>query len=443
MSFHDQYDKDQMAQALHWAKPLLAATTPCQSPRQSTDASFIDSSVFGSPSRPGDYEISEAYIGGLSSRSTAESFHDVLFNEEALTEHTPPCPASGTPLNYTVDGPVARSKFKWTLSYNMRFDNKSFTERMPYPSTKGKSYNHDMSGPEAQFQWSSEHEDDFTGCTSPAWTGGFGPAVTFQRSTKRISTQSEDMQFENKAFSGSGASPPCTLYPNYLQSILATDQTDINSLGEIMRTTPFNPVYHANGEIGEQRAPSWQMQGYAHEVLPPVSPNGKTAWPMRPHHELQEHYPHRASHGSGSSFEDNNDTPWSAIWKDGEARVATDVEHTTLMVQNIPRRMTRQDFLDALQSDFAGLYDYCYVPRSFHTSSNKGYAFVNFVTAEAATAFKNTWHLSYMLGGDSLPRQKPLRVASATLQGRDSNLRLASSKKMTRIRSTTCRPLVL
>lgn len=117
---------------------------------------------------------------------------------------------------------------------------------------------------------------------------------------------------------------------------------------------------------------------------------------------------------------------------------------TTLMVQNIPRRVKREDFLNALnEQGFAGTFDYCYLPRSFNTSANKGYAFVNFVDLKAAEHFKKLWHMSLMLGADLRPRQKPLRVTNATVQGKNENMRVASSKKMTRIRNASCRPLVL
>lgn len=118
--------------------------------------------------------------------------------------------------------------------------------------------------------------------------------------------------------------------------------------------------------------------------------------------------------------------------------------NTTMMVQNIPRRTTREEFLNVLQENgFAGTFDYCYLPRSFNSSSNKGYAFVNFIDVDVAQHFRQTWHLSYMLGADKRPRQKPLRVTRAAVQGRCNNLRVASSKKMSRIRNASCRPLVL
>lgn len=121
-----------------------------------------------------------------------------------------------------------------------------------------------------------------------------------------------------------------------------------------------------------------------------------------------------------------------------------ELPRTTLMVQNIPRRIKREDFLQALaEQGFDGTYDYFYLPRSFHTSSNKGYAFLNFTEAEVAGRFKRTFNMSLLLGTDKRSRQKTLRVTDAAVQGKRNNLLVASSKKMTRIRNTSCRPMVL
>lgn len=117
---------------------------------------------------------------------------------------------------------------------------------------------------------------------------------------------------------------------------------------------------------------------------------------------------------------------------------------TTMMVQNIPRRAQREDLLaKLLEHGFAGKFDYCYLPRSFHSSTNKGYAFVNFVDFETAQMFRQAWHLSFKLGPEQRPHPKPLRVTVAAVQGRCNNLRVASSKKISRIRNASCRPLVL
>lgn len=116
---------------------------------------------------------------------------------------------------------------------------------------------------------------------------------------------------------------------------------------------------------------------------------------------------------------------------------------TTLMVQNIPRQLTRQKIMEAIEGDgFGGYYDYCYVPRCFESNMNKGYAFVNFVSEDAANTFKKSWDRTFKLGTFQRHRPKPIRVTPAALQGYARNSSFAASKKICRIRNGEYRPLV-
>lgn len=114
---------------------------------------------------------------------------------------------------------------------------------------------------------------------------------------------------------------------------------------------------------------------------------------------------------------------------------------TTRMVQNLPRYASRQELIAALDFQFAGLYDYCHMPKSINAKTNQGYAFINFVSNEAAIAFSSSWNRRPFPGHACC--DKPLRVTRARVQGFNNNLRHAQSKKMNRIRSVRMRPLVL
>lgn len=63
---------------------------------------------------------------------------------------------------------------------------------------------------------------------------------------------------------------------------------------------------------------------------------------------------------------------------------------TTLMLGNLPNSYNRMDLLNMLnQEQFAGLYDFVYLPIDLRTNSNLGYAFVNVTDAEHVPKFWN------------------------------------------------------
>jgi len=71
---------------------------------------------------------------------------------------------------------------------------------------------------------------------------------------------------------------------------------------------------------------------------------------------------------------------------------------TTLMLRNIPNKVQRKDLMNALDEKFNGQYDFLYLPFDWKSDfasddgevlkKNKGFAFVNFTTPEAANRFR-------------------------------------------------------
>lgn len=114
-------------------------------------------------------------------------------------------------------------------------------------------------------------------------------------------------------------------------------------------------------------------------------------------------------------------------------------EVTTVMIRNLPGNIKQQDLLDELdRSNFKGLYDFVYMPCSFKTGEGKGFAFVNFVCAEAVTSFANSWHRSRRLG--MAAREPQLNISPAEVQGLQENLARWSVPRMRRIRNPNLRP---
>jgi hypothetical protein len=115
---------------------------------------------------------------------------------------------------------------------------------------------------------------------------------------------------------------------------------------------------------------------------------------------------------------------------------------TTLAVRNLPFRMTREEFLEAVnESGFADLYDYVYLPYKFKDNRNLGYVFINFVNVELAREFTAKWHKSPHFKTKS--HGKALNVSVARVQGHSANSLFAKSNKMDRVKNTSFRPLML
>jgi len=112
---------------------------------------------------------------------------------------------------------------------------------------------------------------------------------------------------------------------------------------------------------------------------------------------------------------------------------------TTLMIRNLPTQLTQAELLAKMNSTgLAGSYDFCYLPRSFESKENKGYAFVNFVTPDGAREFALTWHRSVIFGV-----AHPLNVSAAAMQGLAENReRWETGSRMRRIRNPNFQPFV-
>jgi len=112
---------------------------------------------------------------------------------------------------------------------------------------------------------------------------------------------------------------------------------------------------------------------------------------------------------------------------------------TTIAIRNLLYSLRLQDLLAAIdESGYADLYDVVYLPRKGKGDKNLGFAFVNFVTPEAAAHFCTEWHRTrrQKLG----TRHHPLNLSAATVQGRRANEKVANSNKMSHLRTTFLRP---
>jgi len=112
-------------------------------------------------------------------------------------------------------------------------------------------------------------------------------------------------------------------------------------------------------------------------------------------------------------------SPWSC-WGAPQPEPALP---TTAMLRNIPNNYTRDRLLGRLSQDFAGTFDFLYMPMDFNNHCNMGYAFINFRDPSSCYRFAATFHgvdtATCLPGFNS---GKVCHVTSARVQGLDANV---------------------
>jgi hypothetical protein len=104
---------------------------------------------------------------------------------------------------------------------------------------------------------------------------------------------------------------------------------------------------------------------------------------------------------------------------------------TTVMIRNLPCRYTQEELMREINGNgFQGTFDFIYVPMATrgHANSrshaNRGIGFVNFISAETAERFYETYHEKQLRFFES---SKAVKIVSAHVQGFDANAELCMS----------------
>mmetsp|Transcript_18571 Transcript_18571/g.40588 ORF Transcript_18571/g.40588 Transcript_18571/m.40588 type:complete len:323 (+) Transcript_18571:73-1041(+) len=114
---------------------------------------------------------------------------------------------------------------------------------------------------------------------------------------------------------------------------------------------------------------------------------------------------------------------------------------TTVMMRNLPSTLSLKALMQEInRSGFRGRFDFCYMPCDFSTGRSQGFAFVNFLTAEAAHCFFQEWHGSKRFVQKDC--DSPLNVSAAGIQGLEDNLAKWNTSRTRRIKNPQLRPFV-
>jgi len=117
---------------------------------------------------------------------------------------------------------------------------------------------------------------------------------------------------------------------------------------------------------------------------------------------------------------------------------------TTMMIRNIPGRYSQDDLMADLQElGFAGTYDFLYIPIDKATSTNVGYAFVNFIDPDWAQKCKVTLDVFQFQRRRKRPSNKTAIVSVAYLQGLETNLQHYENAAVNMSRDRRRKPVVL
>ena len=122
-----------------------------------------------------------------------------------------------------------------------------------------------------------------------------------------------------------------------------------------------------------------------------------------------------------------------------DADMSLESNYTTVMLRNIPNKYTQPTLLQALDAKkFDGLYDFFYLPVDYKNHCNMGYAFINFVSPDAARRFMQSFK-GYQLPAKS---SKVCDTCWARVQGLKSNVEHYRNSPVNDLPDPEYRPLL-
>ena len=116
---------------------------------------------------------------------------------------------------------------------------------------------------------------------------------------------------------------------------------------------------------------------------------------------------------------------------------------TTLMIKNIPIKITQNDMLQLLDKNFAGRYNYFYLPMDLKTQCSVGFAFINFVSHVYILDF--FLEFQCLKWSETLPNcnsNKHVDIVYANMQGIDEIKKELLNKNIMKKNDSTIKPII-
>jgi len=116
---------------------------------------------------------------------------------------------------------------------------------------------------------------------------------------------------------------------------------------------------------------------------------------------------------------------------------------TTIMIRNIPNRYRQNELVQEINmNDFEGTYDFVYLPMDKSTTSNVGYAFVNFIEEKYAFRAMEVF-TNYRFSKYQNISRKIASVSVAHIQGFEANMKHYKQSAVNDGKVTDNRPLII
>jgi len=112
---------------------------------------------------------------------------------------------------------------------------------------------------------------------------------------------------------------------------------------------------------------------------------------------------------------------------------------TTVMIRHVPSKYTQQKLMREINSaGFLGRFDFLYLPTDLRTRTNRGFAFVNFISTDVAEEFYKAFHNQHL---QHYASDRVIAVTPAVVQGFEDNAAHYASSLVRRMKTRRNRPL--